>query len=67
VERQPVATTEEVAAYLRITPGALLNLRHLGKAPPATKVGNRLRWRWEDVEKWLVENATTTSGKTTAA
>lgn len=55
--RRPLASTEEVAAYLGITVGALIQLRYLGKAPKAAKVGTRLRWNWGDVDAWLAKNA----------
>ncbi|MEU1761699.1 helix-turn-helix domain-containing protein [Micromonospora sp. NPDC005652] len=52
-QREPLATTEEVADYLGITPRALIQMRYLGKAPKATKVGRRLRWRWKDIDAFL--------------
>lgn len=59
--RRPLASTPEVAAYLGITIGALHQLRHNGKAPRAAKVGKQLRWRWEDVDRWLDDRATDTA------
>ncbi len=55
--RQPLGTTEQVAEYLGITPAALYQLRYLGRAPKAAKVGTRLRWRWTDVDAWLASNS----------
>jgi excisionase family DNA binding protein len=55
--RPPLATSEEVAQYLGITVGALHQLRYLGKAPKASKVGTRLRFRWSDVDRWLEQSA----------
>lgn len=57
MSRSPLASTPEVAAYLGISVNALHQLRHLGKAPRAAKVGTRLRWRWEDVDRWLDEQS----------
>lgn len=51
--RRPLASTEDVATYLGITVNALHQLRYLGNAPRAAKVGTRLRWRWEDVDSWV--------------
>ncbi|WP_431881548.1 helix-turn-helix transcriptional regulator [Micromonospora chalcea] len=56
-ERQPLATTEEVAAYLNVTVQALHDLRHKGRAPKAAKVGRSLRWRWSDIDAWLEDRA----------
>ena len=46
-------TVEEVAARLRISPGSLYNLRYGSAAPPAIRIGSRLRWRRADVEAWI--------------
>lgn len=59
--RQPMASTKEVAEHLGVSPQTIWNLRRTGNAPPATLVGNRLRWRWTDVETWLAERATISS------
>lgn len=56
-ERQRLATTPEVAAYLNVSVQALLDLRHRGNAPKASKVGRGLRWRWTDVDAWLEARA----------
>ena len=46
-------TADEVASLLRITRAGLYQLRYLRSAPPAIKVGGRLRWRASDVHDWL--------------
>lgn len=61
-----LATTEEVAAFLRKTPAALRQLRYEGKAPRAAKVGPRLLWRWGDVHRWLDEKTSDTPRRTAA-
>lgn len=52
-ERQPLATTREVAAYLNVTVQALHDMRHHGRAPKAAKVGRGLRWKWTDIDAWI--------------
>lgn len=49
----PLATTAELAAYLRVEPATIHHWRVRGTAPRATRVGNRLRFKWSDVESWL--------------
>ena len=43
----------EVAAALGISKSSVYSMRYVGEAPPAIKLGNRLRWRRSDVEAWL--------------
>jgi DNA-binding transcriptional MerR regulator len=50
--REPRATIDEVAAYLRLSPQTLRNWRTAGTGPQARKVGGRLRYDWRDVEEW---------------
>ncbi len=49
-------TTEETAELLGISKSSLYSLRYGGNAPPAVKVGGRLRWRRADVDAWMEEN-----------
>ncbi|MEU7843927.1 helix-turn-helix domain-containing protein [Micromonospora sp. NPDC049114] len=56
-ERRSLATTEEVADYLQVSVPSLLQMRHKGRAPKASKVGRSLRWRWSDVDAWLEQRA----------
>jgi len=51
--RQPLATTEEVAAYLQLEIGTLDQWAWQGIGPRYTKAGRRRRYRWEDVDDWL--------------
>jgi predicted DNA-binding transcriptional regulator AlpA len=59
--RRPLATTEQVAGYLGISVPALLQLRYLGRAPKAAKVGTRLRWNWKDVDDYIEQRASTST------
>lgn len=49
-------TTAETAEMLGVSKSSLYGLRYVGDAPPAIKVGSRLRWRRADVEAWMDEN-----------
>lgn len=50
-----LATTEEVADYLRVKPRALIDWRSRGVGPAFVRVGRYARYRWEDVEAYLRE------------
>jgi excisionase family DNA binding protein len=53
VER--LLTTNDVATYLQLSPKTLRNWRSSGKGPPFLRFGCGLvRYRLEDVEKWLL-------------
>lgn len=48
-EADHLLTTEEAAELLGISKSSLYTLRYSGNAPPAVKVGSRLRWRRSDI------------------
>lgn len=48
-----LATTNEVAAYLRKSPGTIANWRSEGTGPPWKRVGHDIRYRWADIEAWI--------------
>lgn len=54
-DRKPLATIEEVAAYVRLTESTLYDQRKrgVGLGALATKVGRELRWNWSDVDGYL--------------
>ncbi len=54
---EELLTVDEVAGLLRISPSSLYNLRYAREAPPAIRVGSRLRWRRADVEAWIESRA----------
>lgn len=67
---QETATSKEVAAYLRTTPGVLAQMRYLGTGPKFITVGRRkVIYRWSDVYAYLDANTrirTDDPGGTTA-
>lgn len=56
-QRRPLAAIEEVSEYLGIPVKTLYQWRHRGIGPRASKVGRHLRYRWDDVEKWVDQQA----------
>jgi excisionase family DNA binding protein len=52
-----VMTTEEAAAYLKISARTFASLRKAGKAPPGAQIGRQWRYRREDLDRWLAEQA----------
>jgi predicted DNA-binding transcriptional regulator AlpA len=50
----PLLTVADLARLLGLTPRGIYNRRHRrGALPPATPLGRTLRWRADDVERWL--------------
>lgn len=55
--RQPMATPQEVADYLKVPLETVYAWRRRRTGPRASKVGVHLRYRWADVEAWLDKQA----------
>ena len=52
--RRPLATAEQVAAYLGIPKQTVYTWRAAGEGPPAVKIGRKhLRFLWADVDAWV--------------
>lgn len=52
-------TPEEVSAFLRVPVGTLYSWRSRNAGPPAIKVGRFLRYRRDDLEKFVTTNQET--------
>jgi excisionase family DNA binding protein len=50
-----VLTSEEAAAYLKVSARTFETLRKAGEAPPGSKVGRQWRYRREALDRWLAE------------
>ena len=51
---EDLATSEEVARYLNISPQTLANWAYQGKGPAFAKFdGGRRRYDWNDVRAWV--------------
>ncbi len=51
----PLWTVEDVAAFLQVPVQTLYSWRSRRSGPPARKVGKYLRYRPDDVVRWLDE------------
>jgi len=49
-------TTQELAAYLRVSMSTIYNWRTEHRGPPASKIGKHLRYRRVDVDAWIAEH-----------
>jgi excisionase family DNA binding protein len=54
---EKLMSATEVAEYLGISVNTLYQHRYRGEGPPGYRVGGRIRYRPEDVEQWLEEQA----------
>jgi Helix-turn-helix domain len=54
-ERTPLATPTEVAEYIRKPPKTLAEWRYRGLGPRYCVVGRDVRYRWDDVDRWLAD------------
>lgn len=57
----PLLTIADLAQLLRTTPSAIHAARYRGldTVPPAHKIGNRLLWFRDDVNRWLQQKKET--------
>ncbi|MET7431973.1 helix-turn-helix domain-containing protein [Streptomyces flaveolus] len=58
MERQPLASSQEIADYLGIPKKTLYAWHYKGTGPKLLKVGRHLKGRWSDVDKWLNDQET---------
>lgn len=54
-DRRPLASQDEVAAYLGVPKRTVIDWRRRGIGPRGRKVGRHVRYRWADVERWFDE------------
>jgi excisionase family DNA binding protein len=59
---EPLMSAQEVAALLPMSLPGFYNLRHRGAGPPAVRIDGRLRFRREDVRRWLEERVEAVDG-----
>ncbi|WP_226353786.1 AlpA family transcriptional regulator [Pseudonocardia sp. ICBG601] len=53
--RAGLGSRAEVAEYLRVPVSTLDRWARLGTGPRYARVGRHARYRWSDVETWLLE------------
>jgi len=46
---------EELARYLAVPPKTLYAWRAHGDGPPGFRVGRHVRYRWADVQAWILQ------------
>ncbi|MFC5182832.1 helix-turn-helix domain-containing protein [Actinomadura harenae] len=61
--RASLADSEELAAYLKVPARTLDDWAHRGTGPTYRRVGRHRRYRWEDVERWLDDQAVRGTGE----
>jgi predicted DNA-binding transcriptional regulator AlpA len=61
IERR-LMTRAEVAQLLALPEKTLVNWRYQGFGPPSFRVGKAVRYRRDEVERWLDEQAASTGG-----
>jgi excisionase family DNA binding protein len=62
-DRPLLITARELAKLLRISTRTLWRLRSAGDLPKAVRLGSAVRWRLDDVEKWLAGGCQMSSSK----
>lgn len=57
-DMKALLSVEDLAALLGTTANQVRNARRRGQLPPAMRLpGVGLRWRLEDVERWIAQHA----------
>ena len=59
-------TNEEAASYLRLRPQTLRVWRYKRKGPQFLKIGNKVCYRRDDLDRWLESRVRPRSGRGTA-
>lgn len=52
-DRRPLATPEELAAFLQVPLLTLYNWRRRRIGPKGIRVGKHIRYDWRDVDAWV--------------
>lgn len=52
-EREPLATADDIAAYLSVPKQTIYQWSSRGGGPKMIKVGRHIRARWEDLDDYL--------------
>lgn len=54
VDRRPLATLDDFCGYVGIAAQTYYNWKWQGRdLPPVRRIGRSLRFRWDDIEKWV--------------
>ncbi|MGX1711377.1 helix-turn-helix domain-containing protein [Streptomyces albidoflavus] len=60
-DRRPLATPDELAAYLGVPKATIYRWSSRGGGVPMLRIGRHLRARWVDVDAWVEQQVS--SGK----
>jgi len=52
---RPLLTLDDLARYVGVPKRTVYSWRYRGIGPVGIKLGGHVRYRWDDVEKWLDE------------
>ena len=52
---RPLLSAEDLADFLGVPLNTVYVWNHRRQGPPALKVGRHLRYRWAEVEAWLID------------
>lgn len=52
---QPLLTVNEVARLLNLSIRSVWRLRSAGRIPQPVTIGGSIRWKEEDLRKWIAE------------
>ncbi len=64
---RPLATVDDFCTFAGVTRGQAAQLRYTGDGPPFVKItGRQVRYRWEDIERWVSERTQTRTDKRAA-
>lgn len=61
VDVEALATSDEIASFLRVDEQTLANWRHKGTGPAYIKVGAAVRYCWAEIDRWTAAGSVTPS------
>lgn len=57
MEAEPLASVDDVAEFLHVSPATVHAWLYRGTAPKSYKIGKHRRFRWADVHAWMETQA----------
>ena len=62
-EIRPLLTQKETASYTRLSENTLAKYRCEGGGPKFTKLGSRVLYPREEIERWIAENTVSSTSE----
>lgn len=56
--RRPLASIDELAAYLQVPVQTIYRWNSRRTGPKFTKLGRHVRYLWEDIDRWVKNSPT---------